>query len=71
MKLNIQFWLKFSLLNLCLVAALGVLMRYKIGFEFPFFNQKHFAFPFSFCFFRMDYAHLDGIDGVLHPDQNN
>ena len=51
MKLNIQFWLKFSLLNLCLVAALGVLMRYKIGFEFPFFNQKnilhshsHFAF---------------------------
>lgn len=51
MKLNIQFWLKFSLLNLCIVAALGVLMRYKIGFEFPYFNQKnilhshsHFAF---------------------------
>lgn len=51
MNLNIKFWLKFSLLNLCIVASLGVLMRYKIGFEFPYFNQKnilhshsHFAF---------------------------
>lgn len=41
MKLNIKFWLKLSLLNLCIVASLGVLMRYKIGFEFPYFDQKH------------------------------
>ncbi len=41
MKLNIKFWLKFSLFNLCIVASLGVLMRYKIGFEFPHFDQKH------------------------------
>lgn len=39
--LNIRFWLKISLLNLCIVAALGVLMRYKIGFEFPYLDQKH------------------------------
>ncbi|HWS59526.1 MAG TPA: hypothetical protein VN182_01210 [Flavobacterium sp.] len=51
MILNIKFWLKISLINLCIVAVLGVLMRYKIGFEFPYFNQKnlqhshsHFAF---------------------------
>ena len=51
MTLNIKFWLKISLLNLCIVAALGVLMRYKIGFEFPYLDQKylqhshsHFAF---------------------------
>lgn len=51
MALNIKFWLKISLLNLLIVAALGVLMRYKIGFDFPYFNQKniqhahsHFAF---------------------------
>ena len=51
MKLNISFWLKFSLLNLCIVALLGTLMRYKIGFEFPYLDQKniqhshsHFAF---------------------------
>jgi len=51
MQLNTKFWLKFSLLNLCIVASLGVLMRYKIGFEFPYLNQKnlqhshsHFAF---------------------------
>ncbi|MBC7845227.1 MAG: hypothetical protein H7Y10_01890 [Flavobacterium sp.] len=41
MALNIKFWLKISLLNLCIVAALGVLMRYKIGFEFPYLDQKH------------------------------
>lgn len=51
MQLNIKFWLKFSLINLCIVALLGVLMRYKIGFEFPYLDQKkvqhshsHFAF---------------------------
>lgn len=51
MQLNVKYWLKISLFNLCLVATLGVLMRYKIGFEFPYFNQKylqhshsHFAF---------------------------
>lgn len=41
MQLNIKFWLKFSLINLSIVALLGVLMRYKIGFEFPYFDQKH------------------------------
>lgn len=51
MKLDTRFWLKFSLLNLLFVGVLGVIMRYKIGFEFPFLNQKylqeahsHFAF---------------------------
>jgi hypothetical protein len=41
MKLDIKFWLKLSLINLCIVAFLGVLMRYKIGFEFPYLDQKH------------------------------
>jgi len=51
MQYDAKFWLKFSLINLFIVALLGVLMRYKIGFEFPVFNQKyvqeshyHFAF---------------------------
>src|SRR5690554_222306 len=51
MGFKIDFWLKFSLVNLFLVALLGSLMRYKIGFDFPFFVQKnllhshsHFAF---------------------------
>lgn len=52
MKLNVKFWLKISLLNLCIVASLGVLMRYKIGFDFPYFEQKnlqhsHYNFAFS------------------------
>ncbi len=41
MYFNSKFWLKFSLINLLIVALLGLLMRYKIGFEFPFLDQKH------------------------------
>lgn len=41
MQLNSKYWLKFSLFNLFIVALLGLLMRYKIGFEFPFLDQKH------------------------------
>ena len=44
-------WTRFALLNLTIVAGLGMLMRYKIGFDFPHFMQKylqhahsHFAF---------------------------
>lgn len=44
-------WLHFSLVNLAIVAGIGTLMRYKIGFEFPYLDQKylqhshsHFAF---------------------------
>lgn len=51
MSFNVKFWLKVSLFNLLIVASLGVLMRYKIGFCFPYFDQKniqhahsHFAF---------------------------
>lgn len=51
MDFNPKFWLKFSLINLLIVALVGLLMRYKIGFEFPYLNQKnlqhghsHFAF---------------------------
>lgn len=41
MKFNAKFWLKFSLANLLIVALIGLLMRYKIGFYFPFLDQKH------------------------------
>lgn len=51
MQFDTKFWIKFSLINLSIVALLGLIMRYKIGFEFPFLNQKniqhshsHFAF---------------------------
>lgn len=46
------FWLKISFLNLLIVAFLGLVMRYKIGFEFPFLDQKslqhsHYNFAFT------------------------
>jgi hypothetical protein len=44
-------WLKVSFFNLLIVSLLGILLRYKIAFSFPFLNQKfllhghsHFAF---------------------------
>lgn len=46
-----NLFIRLGIINLCIVAAFGVLMRYKIGFEFPYFNQRyllhahsHFAF---------------------------
>ncbi len=51
MDFKAKYWLKFSLVNLLIVALLGTLMRYKIGFDFPCFTQmnilhshSHFAF---------------------------
>jgi hypothetical protein len=50
-ELPTKKWMTISLFSLLLVALLGVIMRYKIGFEFPYLNQKnlqhahsHFAF---------------------------
>ncbi len=49
--MNKVFGLKFSVFNFFLVALLGVIMRYKIVYSFPFLDQKnlqeahsHFAF---------------------------
>lgn len=52
MAFGTQSWIRLSLLNLFIVALLGVLMRYKIGFEFPFFNQKFLQFShYHFAFY--------------------
>ena len=41
MHLPLHRWIKVSLLNLLLVATLGVILRYKIAFPLPFIDQKH------------------------------
>lgn len=45
------FWVRAALINLSIVALVGAVMRYKIGFELPWLDQKflqeahsHFAF---------------------------
>lgn len=50
-KNKLEQWFKISLLSLAIVALYGTLMRYKITFDFRFFEQKnllhahsHFAF---------------------------
>ncbi|HRF75536.1 MAG TPA: hypothetical protein PLJ00_08255 [Chitinophagales bacterium] len=49
--INNKFWVKLGLFNFSIVAFVGFIMRYKIGYSFPFFDQKnllhahsHFAF---------------------------
>lgn len=37
----LQKWLKVALVNLCIVALIGVILRYKIVFALPFVDQKH------------------------------
>lgn len=51
MERTTRWWLKLSLLSLTLVAGLGLLMRYKIGFSFPFLEQKSIQFAHSYFAF--------------------
>ena len=51
MPSEVQKWFRLTLLNLLIVAFIGVLLRYKIAFSLPFIDQKfllhghsHFAF---------------------------
>ncbi len=68
------FWVRAALINLSIVALLGAVMRYKIGFELPWFDQKflqeahsHFAFAgwithsLYFLIIRLFNANLDSI----------
>jgi len=48
---KLAYWFRLSLFSLAIVALYGTLMRYKIAFDFPFFEQRnllhahsHFAF---------------------------
>lgn len=41
MSLVLHRWLKITLLNLFIVAAIGVVLRYKIAYSLPFIDQKH------------------------------
>lgn len=45
-------WIKPTLINLNIVALIGVILRYKIAFSLPFIDQKHLLHGhshFSFC----------------------
>lgn len=46
-NINGLFWVRLSLLNFLMVAVMGVLMRYKICFEFPILDQKHMQLAHS------------------------
>lgn len=41
MHFSVKYWMRLSIISLLVVATVGVLMRYKIPFSLPQFNQKH------------------------------
>jgi len=41
MQSSLHRWLRLSFFNLLLVSLIGVILRYKITFSFPFIDQKH------------------------------
>src|SRR6476469_4420968 len=43
----IKKWIRIALINLSIVALLGVTMRYKIAYSFPFIDQKKFLHAHS------------------------
>lgn len=57
MVLNTKFWIRVSLFNLLIVALLGLIMRYKIGFSFPWLDQKHLQHGHSHFAFMGWVAH--------------
>ncbi len=73
--MNVSRLLKIAMLNLVLVAFIGVLMRYKIGFEFKWVNQKnlqlaHSGFAFSgFVSYLLMILIVDAIKLVLTIQQ--
>jgi hypothetical protein len=44
---SLNKWVSLSFFSLFIVAIFGVLMRYKIGFTFPYFNQKNLQYAHS------------------------
>ena len=49
--MNFKIWTKISIINFFVVSLLGLVMRFKIAYDFPYFDQKflqhahsHFAF---------------------------
>lgn len=57
-KFRTGLWLRFAILNLVIVALLGTIMRYKIGFSFPYLDQKHLQHAHSHFAFIGWVTHL-------------
>jgi len=73
------FWVRAALINLSIVALFGAVMRYKIGFELPWLDQKflqeahsHFAFAgwithsLYFLIIRLFHSNLDNINEKVY-----
>lgn len=62
-------WCRWGLFNLVVVALYGSLMRYKIAFDFPFFNQKNLLHAHSHFAFNGWISHVlySGLALIISP----
>ncbi|MFV0304030.1 MAG: hypothetical protein ACK5IC_00945 [Moheibacter sp.] len=72
LDISTKSWFRFGLISLVLVALFGTLMRYKIVFDFPFFNQKNLLHAHSHFAFAGWVSHFlyTGITNLLLPYLN-
>ncbi|MBX3239399.1 MAG: hypothetical protein KIT80_19110 [Chitinophagaceae bacterium] len=64
-----KIWFRIGLLNLVIVALYGMVMRYKIAFDFPFFDQKNLLHAHSHFAFGGWVSHFlyTGLASILLP----
>ena len=41
MEFSVRHWCRISLFNLLVLSLIGVTLRYKIAYYFPYIDQKH------------------------------
>lgn len=61
-------YFRYSVISLFIVAVLGTLMRYKIAFSFPYFDQKNLLHAHSYFAFSGWISHFFILRiGIHHP----
>ena len=73
LNFSVNFWVKIVLFNLFTIASLGLLMRLKIGFEFPYFDQQNIQHAHSHFAFAgwITQTLLVLITSLVHPSLSN
>jgi hypothetical protein len=73
MEVSTRTWVRISIFNLLLVAVIGALMRYKMGFEFPWFEQRHLQHAHSHFAFTgwISQFIMAVMLSILRPDRHS
>ncbi len=66
---RLRFWFRAGLFSLAIVALYGLVMRYKIAFDFPFFDQRNLLHAHSHFAFAGWVTHMlyCGLSALIRP----